>query len=123
MEEALRFFKMYELWIYLLLGLGGLLYAAKFARAWNELRRSSFGLERGKRPSAAEPGGKRAGPLIHHRDYPVHPGYIHRTGSTGSQPAADTHPGFAGNPNHHPGFRLHPGCPGCNAASGRNLAA
>jgi hypothetical protein len=46
MEEALRFFKMYELWIYLLLGLGGLLYAAKFARAWNELRRSSFGLER-----------------------------------------------------------------------------
>ncbi len=46
MEEALRFFKTYELWIYLILGLVGALYAAKFARAWNELRRSSFGLER-----------------------------------------------------------------------------
>lgn len=46
MEAALRFFSTYELWIYLLLGLGGLYFAAKFARAWNELRRSAFGLER-----------------------------------------------------------------------------
>lgn len=46
MEEALRFFKMYEMWIYLLLGVGGLYFAAKFARAWNELRQSAFGLER-----------------------------------------------------------------------------
>ena len=46
MEEVLRFFNAYEIWVYLLLGLAGLLYASKFARAWNELRRSSFGLER-----------------------------------------------------------------------------
>lgn len=46
MEEALRFFKLYEMWIYLLLGVGGLYFAARFARAWNELRQSAFGLER-----------------------------------------------------------------------------
>jgi hypothetical protein len=46
MEAALRFFSTYEPWIYLILGLGGLYFAAKFARAWNELRSSSFGLER-----------------------------------------------------------------------------
>jgi hypothetical protein len=46
MEEALRFFKANEPWIYLLLGLGGLLFAARFLRAWNELRQSAFGLER-----------------------------------------------------------------------------
>jgi hypothetical protein len=46
MEEALRFFKLYEMWIYLLLGVVGLYFATKFARAWNELRQSAFGLER-----------------------------------------------------------------------------
>lgn len=46
MEEALRFFKANELWIYLLLGLGGLLFTARFLKAWNELRQSAFGLER-----------------------------------------------------------------------------
>lgn len=45
-EEALRFFKTYEIWIYVILGLGGLYFVIKFARAWNELRQSSFGLER-----------------------------------------------------------------------------
>ena len=46
MEEALRFFKAYEIWIYLLLGLGGLIYVRKFILAWRELRDSAFGLER-----------------------------------------------------------------------------
>lgn len=46
MEEALRFFRAYELWIYLLLGFGGLIYVRKFIIAWQELRDSAFGLER-----------------------------------------------------------------------------
>lgn len=46
MEEALRFFRAYEIWIYLLLGLGGLIYLRKFILAWQELRDSAFGLER-----------------------------------------------------------------------------
>jgi len=46
MEEALRFFRAYEVWIYLLLGLGGLFYIRKFILAWQELREAAFGLER-----------------------------------------------------------------------------
>jgi len=46
MEEALRFFRAYEIWIYLLLGLAGLIYLRKFILAWQELRDSAFGLER-----------------------------------------------------------------------------
>lgn len=46
MEEALSFFRAFEVWIYLLLGLGGLLYIRKFIIAWQELRGASFGLER-----------------------------------------------------------------------------
>jgi hypothetical protein len=46
MEEALRFFRAYEVWIYLLLALGGLFYARKFIHAWQELRDAAFGLER-----------------------------------------------------------------------------
>jgi hypothetical protein len=46
MEEALRFFRTYELWIYFLLGLGGALYVRKFLMAWQELRGAGFGLER-----------------------------------------------------------------------------
>jgi hypothetical protein len=46
MEEAIRFFRAYEVWIYLLLGLGGLLYVRKFILAWQELREAAFGLER-----------------------------------------------------------------------------
>ena len=46
MEEALRFFRAFEVWIYLLLGLGGLFYIRKFALAWQELRGAGFGLER-----------------------------------------------------------------------------
>ncbi len=46
MEEALRFFRAYEVWIYLLLAVGGLFYARKFILAWQELRDAAFGLER-----------------------------------------------------------------------------
>jgi hypothetical protein len=46
MEEALRFFRAYEIWIYLILGLGGLIYIRKFILAWQELREAAFGLER-----------------------------------------------------------------------------
>jgi len=46
MEEALSFFRAFEVWIYLLLGLGGLIYIRKFVLAWQELRGSGFGLER-----------------------------------------------------------------------------
>jgi hypothetical protein len=46
MEEALRFFRAYEIWIYGLLALGGLLYIRKFFIAWGDLRGAAFGLER-----------------------------------------------------------------------------
>jgi len=46
MEEALSFFRAFELWIYLLLGLGGLIYIRKFVLSWQELREAGFGLER-----------------------------------------------------------------------------
>lgn len=46
MEEALGFFQAFEVWIYLLLALGGLFYARKFILAWQELREAAFGLER-----------------------------------------------------------------------------
>jgi len=46
MEEALGFFRAFETWIYLLLGLGGLYYIRRFVQAWQELRSATFGLER-----------------------------------------------------------------------------
>jgi len=46
MEEALRFFRAFEVWIYILLGLGGLYFIRKFVLAWQELREAGFGLER-----------------------------------------------------------------------------
>lgn len=46
MEEALRFFRAFEIWIYLLLGIGGLYYVRKFIHSWQELRAAAFGLER-----------------------------------------------------------------------------
>ena len=46
MEEALSFFRAFEIWIYLVLGLGGLIYIRKFILAWQELRGATFGLER-----------------------------------------------------------------------------
>ena len=45
-EEALRFFRALEIWIYLLLGLGGLFFIRRFIIAWQELRGAVFGLER-----------------------------------------------------------------------------
>jgi hypothetical protein len=46
MEEAIRFFRTYEMWMYVILVLAGLIYVRKFILAWEELRRSAFGLER-----------------------------------------------------------------------------
>ncbi len=46
MEEALRFVRAYEVWVYLLLGFGGIIYVRKFILAWQELRGAAFGLER-----------------------------------------------------------------------------
>ncbi len=46
MAEALHFFKIYEVWIYLLLGVGAIIYLRKFSLAWQELRGAIFGLER-----------------------------------------------------------------------------
>lgn len=46
MEEALGFFRTYEIGIYLILGLAGIVYLRKFSLAWQELRGAAFGLER-----------------------------------------------------------------------------
>jgi hypothetical protein len=46
MVEALRFFKSYEIWIYVFLAVGGVVYLRKFIMAWRELRGAAFGLER-----------------------------------------------------------------------------
>jgi len=46
MEEALQFFKAYEFWIYVGLGLLALWQIRKFAIGWEELRGAVFGMER-----------------------------------------------------------------------------
>jgi len=46
MEEVLRFFRIYEIWIYLVLALAGLVYVRRFILAWDEMRAAAFGLER-----------------------------------------------------------------------------
>jgi hypothetical protein len=46
MEEALRFFKENEVFIYLILGVVAVWQIRKFAVAWEELRQAAFGLER-----------------------------------------------------------------------------
>lgn len=46
MEVALQFFRAYEIWIYLILGFGGIFYIRKFILAWQELQATTFGLER-----------------------------------------------------------------------------
>lgn len=46
MEEVLRFFRTYEIWVYLILGFGGIFYFRKFILAWQELQATTFGLER-----------------------------------------------------------------------------
>lgn len=46
MEQALQFFRDYEIWIYILLGVLAIWQVRKFALAWDELRGAFFGLER-----------------------------------------------------------------------------
>ena len=46
MAEALSFVRAFEVWIYLLLGLGALYYIRKFFLYWQELQGAGFGLER-----------------------------------------------------------------------------
>lgn len=46
MAEAISFFRAFEVWIYVFLGLVGLYFIRKFILAWQELRGAGFGLER-----------------------------------------------------------------------------
>ncbi len=46
MDQVLQFFRNYELWIYIILGVLGVWQIWKFARAWEELRGAFFGMER-----------------------------------------------------------------------------
>ena len=46
MEQALQFFRDYEIWIYVILGILALWQIRKFALAWEELRGAFFGMER-----------------------------------------------------------------------------
>jgi hypothetical protein len=46
MEQALQFFRDYEIWIYVILGVLALWQIRKFALSWEELRGAFFGLER-----------------------------------------------------------------------------
>ena len=46
MAEVLRFFRSYEIWIFLILGVLALWQIRKFLIAWDEVRGAAFGLER-----------------------------------------------------------------------------
>lgn len=46
MDELLRFLQKNETWIYVLVGLGALVYIQRLLQAWNEWRNTVFGLER-----------------------------------------------------------------------------
>jgi hypothetical protein len=46
MTQLLHFLQAYEIWIYILVGVVGLIYARKLLMAWQEWRSSLFGLER-----------------------------------------------------------------------------
>jgi hypothetical protein len=46
MEDALRFVREYEIFIYILLGVIAAIFLRKFILAWNDLREAAFGLER-----------------------------------------------------------------------------
>jgi hypothetical protein len=46
MEQALQFFRKYEIWIYIIVGVLALWQIRKFVLAWGELRGAFFGLER-----------------------------------------------------------------------------
>lgn len=46
MDEALRFFRIYEGWIYFFIALGAFLYLRRLFANWREMRATIFGLER-----------------------------------------------------------------------------
>lgn len=46
MDEALRFFRAYEVWIYAILAFSALINLRRFMVAWQELRSTIYGLER-----------------------------------------------------------------------------
>lgn len=46
MAEVLRFFRSYEIWIYIILGVLALWQIRKFSVSWEEVRGAAFGLER-----------------------------------------------------------------------------
>jgi len=46
MEQALQFFRVYEVWIYVVLSILAVWQLRKFALAWNELRGALYGMER-----------------------------------------------------------------------------
>jgi hypothetical protein len=46
MEQVLQFFRAYEIWIYIILGILAIWQVRKFALAWEELRGAFFGMER-----------------------------------------------------------------------------
>ena len=46
MEQVLQFFRTYEIWIYVILGVLALWQVRKFALSWEELRGAFFGMER-----------------------------------------------------------------------------
>jgi hypothetical protein len=46
MEQVLQFFRAYEIWIYIILGVLAVWQVRKFAIAWEELRGAFFGMER-----------------------------------------------------------------------------
>ena len=46
MEQVLQFFRSYEIWIYVILGVLAIWQIRKFVLAWEELRGAFFGLER-----------------------------------------------------------------------------
>ncbi len=46
MDELLQFLQKYEIWIYVVLGIGSMVYIQRMLTAWNEWRNTLFGLER-----------------------------------------------------------------------------
>lgn len=45
-EEAVRYFRNYEIWIYVILGVFAVYGLVKFWTSWEELRKATFGMER-----------------------------------------------------------------------------
>jgi hypothetical protein len=45
LAQIFQFFKEFEMWIYVILIIVGIIYIGQFLRAWNEMRQAAFGLE------------------------------------------------------------------------------